>query len=71
MYIGARPLLYGVFLMFLVLVLTLANGLCCSWFIYPFLCWCWCQRWNIKIMKIRLRGFTFLAVVDHLSTVLH
>jgi hypothetical protein len=28
--------------MFLMFVLTLADGLCCVWFIYPILCWCWC-----------------------------
>jgi hypothetical protein len=22
-------------------VLTLADGLCCAWFMYPILCWCW------------------------------
>jgi hypothetical protein len=26
----------------LMFVLTLAGGLCCAWFIYPILCWCWC-----------------------------
>jgi hypothetical protein len=25
-------------------VLTLADGLCCAWFIYPVLCWCWCSE---------------------------
>jgi hypothetical protein len=26
--------------MFLMFDLTLADDLCCAWFIYPFLCWC-------------------------------
>jgi hypothetical protein len=25
-------------------VLTLADGLCCAWFVYPSLCWCWCPE---------------------------
>jgi hypothetical protein len=29
---------------FLILVLTLADGLCCAWFIYPTLCWSWCPE---------------------------
>jgi hypothetical protein len=29
-------------LMFLMGVLTLADYLCCAWFICPILCWCWC-----------------------------
>jgi hypothetical protein len=28
--------------MFLMFVLTITDGLCCSWFIYPTLCWCCC-----------------------------
>jgi hypothetical protein len=31
----------------------------------------WCEGWNIKLMKIRLRGFTFPAVIDRLSPILH
>jgi hypothetical protein len=42
--IGARPNACGVFYMFLMFVLTLADGLCCAWFIYPILCWCWCPE---------------------------
>jgi hypothetical protein len=30
--------------MLLMFVLTLARGLCCAWFIYPTLCWCWCPE---------------------------
>jgi hypothetical protein len=30
------------FLMFLIFVLTLADGLRYAWFIYPILCWLWC-----------------------------
>jgi hypothetical protein len=32
------------FLMFLMFVLTLADGLCCACFIYPILCRCWCPE---------------------------
>jgi hypothetical protein len=28
--------------MFSYFVLTLADGLCCAWFVYPILCWCRC-----------------------------
>jgi hypothetical protein len=38
--ICGRPHAFGVFLMFLTFPLTLAEGLCCAWFIYPLLCWC-------------------------------
>jgi hypothetical protein len=34
------PHVCDVFLMLLMFVLTLANGFCCAWFIYPKLCWC-------------------------------
>jgi hypothetical protein len=27
--------------------LTLADCLCCGWFIYPVLCWCWCPEIGI------------------------
>jgi hypothetical protein len=30
--------------MFLMLVLNLAEGLCCAWFIYSILCWCRCPE---------------------------
>jgi hypothetical protein len=30
-----------------------------------------CERWNIKINEDKSRGFTFLAVVDRLSPILH
>jgi hypothetical protein len=33
--IGARPDVCVVYVMFLMFVLTLADGLCCAWFIYP------------------------------------
>jgi hypothetical protein len=36
-----RPHVCGVFLMF---ILALADGLCCTRFIYPILCWCWCSK---------------------------
>jgi hypothetical protein len=42
--IGARPHVCGVFLMFLMFVLTLADGLCCACSIYLILCWCWCPE---------------------------
>jgi hypothetical protein len=32
------------FLIFLMSVLTLTDGLCRVWFIYPILCWCWCPE---------------------------
>jgi hypothetical protein len=38
--IGARPHVCRVLFMFLIFVLTLADGLRCTWFIYPILCWC-------------------------------
>jgi hypothetical protein len=38
---GAGPHVCGPFLMFSMSVLTLADGLCCDWFIYLILCWCW------------------------------
>jgi hypothetical protein len=28
--------------MFLMFVLALADGLCCTWFVYPISCWCRC-----------------------------
>jgi hypothetical protein len=40
-YTDARPHVCGVFLMFLMFTLTLVNGLCYAWFIYPILCLCW------------------------------
>jgi hypothetical protein len=38
--IGARPHVWN----FVRFVLTSADGLCCVWFIYPILCWCWCPE---------------------------
>jgi hypothetical protein len=38
---GDRPHVDGVFSMFLMFALTLADGLWCARFIYPILCWCW------------------------------
>jgi hypothetical protein len=29
---------------FFIFVLTPADGLCCVWFIYPVLLWCWCPE---------------------------
>jgi hypothetical protein len=40
--IGARPDVSGIFLLLLTFILTLADGLCHAWFIYPILCCCWC-----------------------------
>jgi hypothetical protein len=34
-HICARPHLFGEFECFLIFILTLADGLCCAWFIYP------------------------------------
>jgi hypothetical protein len=31
----------------------------------------WCERWNIKVNYDKTQGFTFLAVVDRLSHILH
>jgi hypothetical protein len=42
--IGARPHVCGFFFKFLMFNLTLTDGLCCAWFIYPILCWCWCPE---------------------------
>jgi hypothetical protein len=41
---GARSQAFGVCLMLLMFVLTLADGLCCAWFSYPILCWCKCPE---------------------------
>jgi hypothetical protein len=41
--IGARPHVCGVFNC-LLSVFTLADGLCCVWFIYSILFWCWCPE---------------------------
>jgi hypothetical protein len=30
-----------------------------------------CERWNIKINNDKTQGISFLAVVDHLSHILH
>jgi hypothetical protein len=38
MAIDSRPRVCVILLMF---VLTSPEGLCCVWFIYPILCWCW------------------------------
>jgi hypothetical protein len=35
----ATPHVHGVLLVILIFVLTLADGLCCTWFTYPILCW--------------------------------
>jgi hypothetical protein len=44
--IGATPQACGFFSVFLMFVITLVDGLCCTWFIlvYPSLCWCWCPE---------------------------
>jgi hypothetical protein len=42
--IGTKPRLCVEFIMFLMPVLTLADGLCCAWFIYLILCWFWCPE---------------------------
>jgi hypothetical protein len=45
----------GIFLMF---VLTPADGLCCDWFIHPVLCWCWClETWSSSIVWAQLSSF--------------
>jgi hypothetical protein len=33
-----------VYLTILMFVLTLADGLCCDWFVYRILCWCRCPE---------------------------
>jgi hypothetical protein len=42
--ISARPHVREVLLTFFMFALTLTDGLCCGWFIYPSLCWCWCPE---------------------------
>jgi hypothetical protein len=44
MVIGARLHVCRVYFDILMFVLTLADGLCCAWCIYPVLCWCWCPE---------------------------
>jgi hypothetical protein len=40
---------------FLMLPLTLADGLCRDWFTHPVLCWCWClQTWTSSIVWAQL-----------------
>jgi hypothetical protein len=40
--VGARPMsVDAFFLMFLMCVFSLADGLCCAWFVYPTMCCCW------------------------------
>jgi hypothetical protein len=57
-------LIYVEFLMFLMLVLTLADGLCCAWFVWPVVCWCRCLEigtgsisWG-KLSKFHLKTET-------------
>jgi hypothetical protein len=46
------------FIMFLMFVLTLADGLCCAWFIYAILRWCWCSEiGNSSVDWAQLRKF--------------
>jgi hypothetical protein len=38
--------------MFLMSVLTLAEGLCCACFIYPILCWCRCPEIGTSFINL-------------------
>ncbi|PNF15810.1 hypothetical protein B7P43_G10428 [Cryptotermes secundus] len=56
--IGSRRRVCRFFLMHLMLFLTIANGFCCAWFVYPILCWCWCEAHVITRVEAGSDTFT-------------
>jgi hypothetical protein len=49
---GARPNVCGSFFMFLMFVLTLADGLCRAWFVDLIMYWCWKHtKWWINSLS--------------------